>query len=106
MPHYVLALSCPDRPGIVNAVTGGLLRHGGNILDSQQYNDLDTDRFFLRTVFAAEASLDALRDTFADLAREFSTDWSLRDRAQPRRVMLLADDRILLNGHRAVVFAV
>ena len=47
MPHYVLTLSCPDRPGIVNAVTGHLLRFEGNILEAQQYNDRETDRFFM-----------------------------------------------------------
>ncbi|GAB3091494.1 formyltetrahydrofolate deformylase [Lysobacter terrae] len=90
MPHYVVTLSCPDRPGIVNAVTGRLLHHGGNILDSQQYNDLATDRFFMRTVFAADASLDELQGSFGELTHGFAMDWSLRDRAQPRRVMLLA----------------
>ncbi len=90
MPHYVLALSCPDRPGIVNAVTGRLLHHGGNILDSQQYNDLATGRFFMRTVFASEADLDTLQQGCGELAGDLSMSWSLRDRAQPRRVMLLA----------------
>ena len=91
MAHYVLTLSCPDRAGIVNAVTGLLLRHGGNILDSQQYNDLATDRFFMRTVFAsAGATLDELQRSFGELARGFAMAWTLRDRAQPRRVMLLA----------------
>lgn len=90
MPHYVLTLSCPDRPGIVNAVTGRLLRHGGNILDSQQYNDLATDRFFMRTVFASDATLEDLQESYGELADELAMSWSLRDRAQPRRVMLLA----------------
>jgi formyltetrahydrofolate deformylase len=90
MPDYVVTLSCPDRPGIVNAVSGRLLHHGGNILDSQQYNDLATDRFFMRTVFAADAALADLQGSFGELASGFGMDWSLRDRAQPRRVMLLA----------------
>ena len=34
---FVLVLSCPDRPGIVHAVTGFLVRHGGNIVESQQF---------------------------------------------------------------------
>jgi formyltetrahydrofolate deformylase len=92
MTQYVLTLSCPDRPGIVNAVTGQLLRHGGNILESQQYNDLATDHFFLRTVFVLPSAnpIGGLRDGFSVLAGDFGMTWSLRDRAQPRRVMLLA----------------
>jgi formyltetrahydrofolate deformylase len=91
MPHYVLTLSCPDRPGIVNAVTGHLLRFEGNILDAQQYNDLETDRFFMRTVFAlAPDTIDDVRDGFGKLASAFRMEWALRDRSVPRRVMLLA----------------
>ncbi len=91
MTHYVLTLSCPDRPGIVNAVTGHLLRHEGNILEAQQYNDLETDRFFMRTVFAlAPGSIAEVRDGFDALAAAFRMEWSVRDRNVPRRVMLLA----------------
>ena len=52
-PSYVLTILCPDRPGIVHAVSGFLVQHGGNILESQQYDDLDQDRFFMRVLFAA-----------------------------------------------------
>ena len=91
MPHYVLTLSCPDRPGIVNAVTGHLLRFEGNILEAQQYNDRETDRFFMRTVFAlAPEALAQVREGFGALGRAFRMEWSLRDRNEPRRVMLLA----------------
>lgn len=91
MPHYILTLSCPDRPGIVNAVTGHLLRFDGNILEAQQYNDLETDRFFMRTVFAlAPESIAEVRDGFGALANAFRMQWAMRDRSVPRRVMLLA----------------
>lgn len=91
MPHYILTLSCPDRPGIVNAVTGHLLRFDGNILEAQQYNDLETDRFFMRTVFAlAPESIAEVRDGFGVLANAFRMQWALRDRSVRRRVMLLA----------------
>lgn len=91
MAHYVLTLSCPDRPGIVNAVTGHLLRYEGNILEAQQYNDLATDRFFMRTVFTLPPqSIAEVRDGFDVLARAFRMQWSMRDRSEPRRVMLLA----------------
>jgi formyltetrahydrofolate deformylase len=90
--QYVLTLACPDRPGIVNAVTGHLFQHGGNILESQQYNDAETDHFFLRTVFALvepQASFATLRAGFAALGHDFGMDWSLRDRSERRKVMLL-----------------
>ena len=49
--HYVLTLSCPDRPGIVNAITGALLQVDANILESAQFGDVETNTFALRTVF-------------------------------------------------------
>ncbi|MDP9494596.1 MAG: formyltetrahydrofolate deformylase [Actinomycetota bacterium] len=54
MRRYVLTLSCPDRPGIVNAVTGALLEIQANILESAQFGDVDSSRFALRTVFETE----------------------------------------------------
>ena len=45
---YVLILTCPDRPGVVHAVSGFLVRHGGNIVESQQFGDRLTGRFFMR----------------------------------------------------------
>ncbi|MBB1087367.1 formyltetrahydrofolate deformylase [Lysobacter sp. SG-8] len=91
MPEYALTLSCPDRRGIVNAVTGVLLRHGGNILEAQQFDDVENSRFFLRCVFTlADGGFDAFRDEFGPLARDFGMDWTARDRGVPRRVMLLA----------------
>ena len=50
-PTYVLTLSCQDKPGIVHAVSGFLLEHGGNIEEAAQYNDHDTGLFFMRVQF-------------------------------------------------------
>ncbi|MBB1061417.1 formyltetrahydrofolate deformylase [Marilutibacter spongiae] len=91
MSEHALTLSCPDRPGIVNAVTGELLRHEGNILDAQQFDDVENGRFFLRCVFALpEGRFDAFQRDFSRLATRFGMDWTARDRGVPRRVMLLA----------------
>ena len=49
--QYVLTLSCPDRPGIVSAVSTFLAHNGQNILDAQQFNDVETGHFFMRVVF-------------------------------------------------------
>ena len=52
---WVLSLSCPDRPGIVHAVSGVLAEHGGNITESQQFGDPDTGLFFMRVEVACAA---------------------------------------------------
>ena len=90
--QYVLTLSCPDRPGIVSAVSTFLAHNGQNILDAQQFNDVETDKFFMRVVFTAAdlaVGLAALQTGFAAIAERFGMDWQMRDRANRRRVMLL-----------------
>ena len=54
-PAYILTLSCPDRTGIVHAVSGFLLERGGNIEEAAQFNDHDTGLFFMRVRFACGA---------------------------------------------------
>ena len=99
--QYVLTFSCPDRPGIVHAVSGHLSVQGCNILESQQYSDPDSGRFFMRTVFApagdgtaaaasGAVSETALRAGFQALGERFGMDWALRDRRQRKRVLLMA----------------
>ncbi len=90
--QFVLKLSCPDRPGIVAAVSAFLVDHGQNILDAQQYNDVETGHFFMRVVFEATTqpvALAALCDGFRGVAERFRIDWQMRERAARRRVMLL-----------------
>jgi formyltetrahydrofolate deformylase len=90
--QYVLTLSCPDRPGIVSAVSTFLAHNGQNILDAQQFDDVETKKFFMRVVFTAadlEVELSALQTGFAAIAERFSMAWQMRDRAAHRRVMLL-----------------
>jgi formyltetrahydrofolate deformylase len=66
MARHIMTLTCEDRPGIVAAVSSALLAVSANIVENQQYSDLDTNLFFMRTVFDAEAGdvetvLDAIR---------------------------------------------
>ena len=90
--QFVLTLSCPDRPGIVSAVSTFLAHNGQNILDAQQFDDIETKRFFMRVVFTAAdlaVALSALQTGFTAIADRFGMDWQMRDRASRRRVMLL-----------------
>src|SRR3954466_8534928 len=89
---FVLTLSCPNKPGIVAAVSTRLFEVGCNILDAQQYDDLETGSFFIRVVFnpTAAAAHAAVRDALSPVAGRFGMAWTLRDRAERRRVMLLA----------------
>jgi len=91
-PQFVLLLSCPDRPGIVAAVSTMLFDSGQNILDAQQFNDVETGHFFMRVVFTGagnERALADLRTRFEEIATRFAMTFRLRDRSAPQRVMLL-----------------
>ena len=75
---YILTLSCPDRVGIVYAVTGFLAQRNANITEAAQYNDTSTGLFFMRVRFdCAGESLLSLRATFASLGLDMSMKWGL-----------------------------
>lgn len=90
--HYVLTLACPDRPGIVYAVSGLLVQHSGNILESQQFEDPAAGTYFMRVRFAVSApeiGIEALRAAFAEIAERFTMTWDLWDARQPYRTLIL-----------------
>jgi len=88
---FVLVLSCPDRPGIVHAVSGFLVRHGGNILESQQFGDRLSGRFFMRIDFTVSVAVDApgLREDFAEVAGSFAMEFELWDATAPYRTLVM-----------------
>jgi formyltetrahydrofolate deformylase len=95
--EFVLTIICPDRPGIVHAVTGFLVQRGGNILESQQYDDRETHRFFMRMgfeVFDPIHTAESLRAEFAPIAREFGMDFQLWDGRAPYRTLLMVSGHL------------
>ncbi|WP_419807897.1 formyltetrahydrofolate deformylase [Sphingomonas sp.] len=89
---YLLTLSCPNRPGIVTRVTAELFRHGGDIKEAHQFDDVETGRFFMRIAAALPSVEDAaaFRRGFEALAAELRLDWAFRPRDEQRRVLILA----------------
>jgi formyltetrahydrofolate deformylase len=86
---YILTLSCPDRPGIVHAVSGFLLERGGNIEEAAQYNDHDTGLFFMRVRFACgQLTQDDLRTQLKMFAEGFQMQWKLHDSRQPMKTVI------------------
>lgn len=89
---FTLTLSCPNRPGIVAAVSTCLFDASGNITEAHQYDATETGFFFMRVVFTLQGGperLAWLRERLDALAVRFAMRWTLHDRAEPRRVMLL-----------------
>ncbi|KOF52601.1 MULTISPECIES: formyltetrahydrofolate deformylase [unclassified Achromobacter] len=88
---YILTLSCPDRTGIVYRVSGLLFELGCNILDSQQFGDEETGRFFLRVHFdlpvtVAPSDLSARLNT---LAAEYGMTLQLHDARRKARLLIM-----------------
>ncbi|MEU3353392.1 formyltetrahydrofolate deformylase [Streptomyces sp. NPDC037389] len=89
--QYVLTLSCPDKQGIVHAVSSYLFMTGCNIEDSQQFGDRDTGLFFMRVHFGAEApvTLEKLRASFAAVGDSFQMDWQIHRDDEKMRIVLM-----------------
>jgi len=89
---YVLTLKCPDRPGVVHAVSGFLLGHGCTIVESQQFNDRDAGTFFMRVEFESvdnSSTMTTLRTEFATVSEQYSMEWRLLDGGRPQRVLIM-----------------
>ena len=89
--RYVLTLSCGDRRGIVAAVANCITSQDCNIVESAQYGDPETERFFMRVAFSAPDSVTAERFTrgFLPVATGFDFDWELHDLEVKPRVLIL-----------------
>ena len=92
-PTYILTLTCPDRMGIVHAVSGFLLSHGGNIEEAAQYNDHDTGLFFMRVSFACGLAQPELDRELAVFAQGFGMQWKLHAAQQPMRTVLMVSQQ-------------
>jgi formyltetrahydrofolate deformylase len=93
MPHFVLTLACPDRMGIVAAVSGFLLHEECNIADSAQFGDASLQRFFMRVSFTAPEgrTQPQLSASFAAVAARFDMQWQLYDMAvRPRALIMVS----------------
>lgn len=92
MSHFILTVTAQDRIGIVAAVTSWLAGHDGFIIESQQYADLDSGRFFMRLAFQgagpAFPALPILKDGFKVIAERFELDWQLVSSEERLRVMI------------------
>ncbi|MBD2459519.1 formyltetrahydrofolate deformylase [Oscillatoria sp. FACHB-1407] len=90
--RYRLTLSCPDRVGVVAAVSTFVASHQGWILEAQHHADQTAQRFFMRQEILAESipfGLDEFRRQFEAIAQKFNMTWQVTDSAQKKRVVIL-----------------
>jgi formyltetrahydrofolate deformylase len=90
--QFVLTLSCPDKPGIVYAVSSFLVQHSGNIISSQQYGEPDGGLFFMRVHFSVplpgRPAADLGRD-FSRVAGAFQMTWRLHDQEMRIKTLIM-----------------
>ncbi|CCC14075.1 hypothetical protein SMACR_08524 [Sordaria macrospora] len=88
---HILTLSCPDKPGIVHAVTGVFAQKGHNILDLQQFSDPVSEKFFMRVHFGPTPtpSTEHLMEPFNKLAAEYQMEYKIRPVSQKTRVLIM-----------------
>jgi formyltetrahydrofolate deformylase len=77
LTHWVLTLVCKDRPGIVYAISGAIVKASGNITESHQYTSEDTGRFFMRLQIESPATRDELEQQISPVTTEFEMNWEL-----------------------------
>ena len=89
--ELILAISCPDKKGLVNAVSGFLLSHECNITSNQQYEDPMNGMFFMRTraTYPESTSIESLQAAFRATAETHEMTWTMTDAAVRPKVAIL-----------------
>ena len=91
MKSYVLTVSCKSTRGIVAAISSYLAEKGCNIIDSSQFDDLDTGKFFMRVSFISEEGLSGadIDAGFTAVAAPFEMDYEFHDSEKRMKVLLM-----------------
>ncbi|MBB4403062.1 MULTISPECIES: formyltetrahydrofolate deformylase [Rhizobium/Agrobacterium group] len=91
MKSYVLTITCNSTRGIVAAVTSYLAGKGCNIVDSSQFDDLETGLFFMRLTFLSQENVSEaeVRSGFAAVAEPFKMDYRFTDSSERMKVLLM-----------------
>ena len=90
---HILTLACPDRLGLVHAVSGFLLARDGNIEEAAQFNDSDTGLFFMRVRFQFDGAIDLLRTDWDTFAAEHAMRWTLHNAEQRMPTVIMVSQQ-------------
>ncbi len=90
LQHWVLALSCPDQPGIVHAVTGAVVQAGGNITESTQFSSADSGRFFMRLQVQTQADRAEVEQRLQPIIDRYDMTYKLDTVGRRTRTLILA----------------
>ena len=87
--HWILTLVCPDRPGIVHAISGAVVEAAGNITESQQFSSDDTGTFFMRLQVESDATRERFEAALAPVTARYGMTWQLDVVGRPLRTLVL-----------------
>ncbi|NML76743.1 formyltetrahydrofolate deformylase [Rhizobium sp. S-51] len=88
---FVLTVACPTTRGIVAAISGYLADAGCYMIDSSQFDDLESDKFFMRVSFLSEEGKDlaVLAEGFRPIAERFGMEFDIHDADARMKVVLM-----------------
>ena len=86
----ILKLTCPDRSGIVRAVSGAITELGGNITESQQYGDPSSGNFHMRVETEAIADPEGFRNRMTSMGEALNMTWELNSKDRKLRTIIMA----------------
>jgi formyltetrahydrofolate deformylase len=87
--HWIVSLSCDDRPGIVHAISGAIVQAAGNITELQQFSSDDTGRFFTRLQVQSDVTRDDFEAALAPVIARYDMAWRLDTVGRPQRTLVL-----------------
>ncbi len=91
MENAILLISCPDRKGIVAAITNFIYQNNGNIEHADQHIDFQTNTFFMRIEWSLKGfniPQDKIAEEFTSIAEKFSMNWKLYFSSQIPRMAI------------------
>jgi formyltetrahydrofolate deformylase len=88
--HFIVTIVCHDQPGIVHALSGGIVKARGNITESQQFSSDDTGRFFMRLQVETPASYEEFGAELAPIAQKYEMNLDINTVGRPLRTLVLA----------------
>jgi formyltetrahydrofolate deformylase len=89
---YILTIACPDKQGIVAAISGFLADSGCSVNDAAFFSDAESRRFYGRSVFRIDredVSAKMIGSWFGQVAHKFDMDWEIFDTSKPLKVMIM-----------------
>jgi formyltetrahydrofolate deformylase len=88
---FVLLIASEDRKGIVAAVANSIVSQDCNIVESAQYGDASTERFYMRVAISGSAgmSIESFTEAFTPVATAFRLDWRIHDLRKKMRAMIM-----------------